>query len=160
MSEMCRMMMMMFLVQNLISFLYKGSSSSTPTLDPSKNNASIAIGGRIISEAHLQNYLRTGDLFDVDVYVNYQGNWQFFKNGGINGKQPAWSESGLKYDYSPENERHMNLTLPAGEMITKNNRTLNLHMQVKFRNPFYLGNRDSDFLNDPDSKEIITTQRG
>ena len=67
----------------------------------------------------------------------------------MNGKQPVWSESGLKYDYSPENERHMNLTLPAGEMITKNNRTLNLHMQVRFRNPFYLGSRDSDFLNEP-----------
>ena len=149
MGEMCRMMVMMFLVQNLISMLYKGTTSTnTSVLDPSKNNASVVIGGRIISEAHLQNYLRPGDKFDVDVYVNYQGNWQFFKNGGINGKQPAWSEKGLKYDYSPENERHMNLTLPAGEMITKNNRTLNLHMQVRFRNPFYLGKGDSDFLND------------
>ena len=50
----------------------------------------------------------------------------------------------------------MNLTLPAGEMITKNNRTLNLHMQVRFRNPFYLGNRDSDFLNQQQSNEIAT----
>jgi len=33
-------------------------------------------------------------------------------------------------------------------------------MQVRFRNPFYLGKRDSDFLNDPESKEIISTQRG
>ncbi len=62
MGEMCRMMVMMFLVQNLISMLYKGTTSTnTSVLDPLKNNASVVIGSRIISESHLQNYLRPGD---------------------------------------------------------------------------------------------------
>ena len=87
--------------------------------------------------------------------MNYQNNWQFFNRGGINGKHPAWSESQLRYDYSPENERHMNLTLPVSEIITKSNKTLNLHMQVKFRNPFYLGKPNSDFLNE-ESKQLMT----
>ena len=64
-------MMMMFLFQNMITFLFKGYNSSTPKIDPLKNNASVAIGDRIISETHLQNYLKPGDKFDVDVYINY-----------------------------------------------------------------------------------------
>jgi hypothetical protein len=141
--------------------MFKGNQTSTPVLDPLKNNASVAIGSRIISEAHLQNYLRPGDSFDVDVYVNYQNNWQFFNRGGIQGKQPAWSESHLTYDYAATNERHMNLTLPVTDSIIKNNKTLNVHVQVRFSNPFYMGLQDSHFLNDQKQHQAaIMTQRG
>ena len=60
----------------------------------------------------------------------------------MNGKQllSAWEEHDLTYDYSPANERHMNLTVPVNERLLQNN-TLYLHMQVTINNPFYYQNK-------------------
>jgi Cleft lip and palate transmembrane protein 1 (CLPTM1) len=157
MGEMCRMMMIFMFVQNVIHFFFKGNTSSTPTLDPSKSNTSVSIGGRIISESHLQNYLRPGDEFNIDVYINYQNNWRFFKMGGISGKEPVWTEKRIFYNYDQENERHINLTLPVTEKLLQNN-TLNLHMQVSFKNPFYVGKGEDNFLNRQESTEIVTAR--
>ena len=70
--------------------------------------------------------MKPGDPFELDVYINFQNNYQFFQRGGIIGKEPVWSEKGLNYDYSPENERHNNLTIPVNEKLLSNN-TLFLH---------------------------------
>ena len=105
-------MMIFIFVQNIIQMFFKGSTTSNPVA-PVSGNSSMMIGTRFISESQIQNFLKPGDPFDFDVYINYQSPAQFFYNGGIVGKEPEWSERALKYDYSPENERHSNLTLPV-----------------------------------------------
>jgi hypothetical protein len=89
--------------------------------------------------------LKPGDPFDFDVYVSFQNSQQFFMRGGIYGKEPHWSEKGLKYEYSPENERHNNLTIPVTDNLLANN-TLYLHTQFRIRNPFYLSKKDGESL--------------
>lgn len=89
--------------------------------------------------------MRKGDLFDFDVYLSFHNYNQFFSKGKILDKEPVWSEKSLIYDYSPINNKELNLTIPVNENIRKN-RTLYLHMQFKTMNPFYVkGVNDKDY---------------
>ncbi len=69
-------------------------------------------------------------------------------NGRIAEKEPTWSERGLYYDSRPENERHLNVTIPVNDNLLKKNRTLYLHTQIKTKNPFYIkGVNDKEYEN-------------
>ncbi len=81
--------------------------------------------------------MKPGDHFDFDVYLSFYSHSGFFSKGYGQGKEPVWSEKGLTYDYAAGNERHLNLTIPASEKLIYKNQTLNIHMQIKFKNPFY-----------------------
>ncbi|TNV80823.1 hypothetical protein FGO68_gene13054 [Halteria grandinella] len=93
---------------------------------------------RFISGTHLQNYFKTGEPFEFSAYISEQTHQRFFRRGGINGRVPEWQQFGLTYDYSPSNERHFNLTIPVTEQLLQANESLNLHFQVRARNPFYI----------------------
>lgn len=78
--------------------------------------------------------MRPGEPFDFDVYLSFKNKYNFFKDKIAT--DPFWSEKNFTYNYTAENERHFNLTLPVHERI-RMNKTLYLHMQITTPNPFY-----------------------
>lgn len=93
--------------------------------------------------------MRPREQFDFDVYISYYNPYQFFERGKISEREPVWSEKGLVYDYTPENAKELNLTIPVNDNLVKMNRTLYLHMQVTTKNPFYrkgLNDKDYDHI--------------
>ncbi len=80
-----------------------------------------------ISSKNYRNILIPPASYDLDVYLSYYNENNFFMNGRIAEKEPTWSERGLYYDSRPENERHLNVTIPVNDNLLKKNRTLYLH---------------------------------
>jgi Cleft lip and palate transmembrane protein 1 (CLPTM1) len=146
-KEMCRMMLIFVVMQNAMGFFF-GKNAEPTDLQKMQANGTIAPGEalpRFVSHSHLQNFLKAGEPFEVDVYLSLKNHAAFFKKGGINNKQPDWSESGLFYDFSASNERHMNLTIPVTESFYSKNYSLYLHFQATIKNPFFV----------EDSKELF-----
>ena len=103
--EMARMLAIFFLVQNVMHYFFNRNEHIQPTDLQAKlgSNASLETSKRIISGTHFQNYLRPGDPFAIDAYVNFQSHHNFFRLGRGKSAPAVWHEEGLVYDYTPSN---------------------------------------------------------
>lgn len=68
-GEMFRMMLIFIVFQNAISYFFKGKPDEP--IRQSNLNGTLSLNENQRSGSNYHNYLRQGDHFDIDTYINF-----------------------------------------------------------------------------------------